>query len=63
MTLRQQQPIVAGVFKQTASGLHQPLLQAGERPVADLPGQRQAPPKVAEVVGTNKMSATTIAKW
>src|SRR5712692_1119289 len=39
--LRQQQPVVAGVFDQSASGFHQPLLQAGERPVGDRCPQRQ----------------------
>jgi hypothetical protein len=36
MTLRQEEPIVAGVFNQTAPGFHQPLLQAGERPLRHL---------------------------
>jgi len=51
MILRQQQPIVVGVFNQTASGLHQPLLQAGQRPVADRRGQRQPAPQIPEVIG------------
>jgi hypothetical protein len=37
MTLRQQQPVVAGVLNQTAAGLDQSLLQAGQRPVATNP--------------------------
>jgi hypothetical protein len=51
MALRQQQPIVAGVLNQTAPGFHQPLLQAGERPVGDRCRQRQPPPQIAQVVG------------
>src|SRR5271165_6873274 len=44
MALRQQQPVIAGVFHQASTGLHQPLLQAGQRPVLDSLGQRQPPP-------------------
>ncbi len=35
MALGQQQPIIAGVLDQPAPGLHQPLLQARQRPVAN----------------------------
>ena len=35
MALGQQQPVVTGVLHQPAARLHQPLLQAGKRPVAD----------------------------
>jgi len=51
---RQQQP-VAGVLDQTATRLHQPLLQAGQRAVLDPLRQRRAqrapPPQVPQVVG------------
>ena len=50
VTLRQQQPIVAGMFNQTASGFHQPLLQAGQRPPVDACRQHQPPPQVAEIL-------------
>src|ERR1035441_4547297 len=50
MALRQQEPVVAGMFHQPSSGLHQPLLQAGQRPVLDSLGQRQPPPQIAQVV-------------
>src|ERR1019366_6509087 len=39
------------MFDQTSSGLHQSLLQAGERPVLDPSGQRQPPPQIPQVVG------------
>ena len=32
MALRQQRPVVAGMFHQPAAGFHQTLLQAGQRP-------------------------------
>ena len=51
VTLRQEQPIVPGVLDQTATRFHQPLLQAGERPVVDSLRQHQMPPEVAQVVG------------
>jgi hypothetical protein len=41
MTLRQDQPIIAGMFHQPPARLHQPLLQAGQRLTVDLPGQHQ----------------------
>src|ERR1035437_1108017 len=50
MTFRQQQPIVTRMFDQPSSGLHQPLLQAGQRPVLDSLGQRQPPPQISQVV-------------
>ena len=45
MSFRQQQPVVAGMFHQPSTGLHQPLLQARQRPVLDSLGQRQPPPR------------------
>ncbi len=45
------EPIVAGVFNQTPSGFHQPLLQAGERPVGDRCRQREPPPQITQIVG------------
>src|SRR6516225_1234618 len=41
MTLRKQQPVVAGVLHQPAARLHQPLLQAGQRPLVDSFRQHQ----------------------
>jgi hypothetical protein len=35
------QPVEAGMFDQSATRFHQPLLQAGQRPVLDLPQQHQ----------------------
>jgi hypothetical protein len=43
MTLRQQQPVVAGVLEQAAAGFHQPLLQAGQRPTVAPCRQRRPP--------------------
>jgi len=40
-----------GMFNQSSAGLHQALLHAGERPVADRLGQCEPPPEVAQVVG------------
>ena len=51
VALRQQQPVVAGGFDQTTPGFHQPLLQAGQRPLVDPCRQRQTPPQIAQVVG------------
>src|ERR1035437_9607913 len=51
MALRQQQPIIAGMFHQPSSRLHQPLLQTRQRPVLDSLGQRQPPPQIPQVVG------------
>src|ERR1019366_374110 len=56
MALRQQQPIIAGMFHQPSTRLHQPLLQAGQRPVLDLLGQRQPPPQIAQVVSQHTQS-------
>ena len=33
------------MFDEPSAGLHQPLLQAGERPLPDRRGQRQPPPE------------------
>src|ERR1035437_8430602 len=46
MTLCQQQPVVPGMLYQTPAGFHQPLLQAGQRPVANPLGQRFPCPRV-----------------
>src|ERR1039457_5250957 len=56
MALRQQEPVVAGMFHQPSSGLHQPLLQAGQRPVLDPLGQPQPPPQIAQVVSQHTQS-------
>ena len=50
MAFRQQQPVVPRVLHQPAAGLHQPLLQTGQRPVVDSLRQHQSPPQVAQVV-------------
>jgi hypothetical protein len=42
---------LASVFGESSAGLHQPLRQAGERPLPDRRGQRQLPQQIAEVVG------------
>src|SRR5580658_6954931 len=34
-----------------STGLHQPLLQAGKRPLPDPRGQRQPAPQIPEVIG------------
>ena len=46
MAIGKHQPGVSGVLDQPAARLHQTLLQAGQRPVLDLPRQHQPPPKV-----------------
>ena len=50
VTLRQQQPVIAGVLDQASARFHQTLLQARERPVVDSLRQHP-PPQVAQVVG------------
>jgi len=39
-----QQPVLTGVLHQPPARLHQPLLQAGQRPAVDSLRQRQPPP-------------------
>jgi len=39
------------MFHQPTARLHQPLLQAGQRPTADPLGQHEPPPQVPQVVG------------
>ena len=53
MAFRQQKPVVAGMLYQPSTCLHQPLLQAGQRPRFDSLRQHQPPPQVAQVVGEN----------
>jgi hypothetical protein len=50
VTLRQQQPIIAGMLDQPPARLDQPLLQTRQGPVADAPRQHQSPPQVPEIV-------------
>src|ERR1035441_5582491 len=50
MALRQQKPVVTGMLYQPPAGLHQPLLQAGQRPRSDSLRQHEPPPQVAQVV-------------
>src|SRR5208337_1399564 len=49
MTFRQQKPVVASMFHQPPSGLHQPLLQTRQRPVLDPSGQSQPPRQEKDV--------------
>ena len=51
MPLRQQQPVVAGMLDQPPTGLHQPLLQARQRPTLDPVRHSEPSPQVAQVVG------------
>lgn len=53
VAFRQQQPIVAGMLDQPPTRLHQPLLQAGQRPVVDFPCQDQPPAQVPQIVGNH----------
>src|SRR5262245_3902808 len=50
VTLRQQEPVVAGVLHQAPAGLDEPLLQTGERPAVDPLGQHETPPEIPQVV-------------
>jgi hypothetical protein len=50
MALGQHQPVVSGMFHQATARLHQPLLQAGQRPTVNPSGQHQPPPQVPQVV-------------
>jgi hypothetical protein len=43
MSLGEIKPVVPRMFYQPSAGLHQPLLQTGERPLLDSAGQRQPP--------------------
>jgi len=61
MALRQQQPVIPGVPYQPSARLHQPLLQACQRPVPDFLWQYQPPPKVPQVIGDH--SVTVALRW
>ena len=50
-SLGQHQPVVPGVLDQPPASLHQPLLQACQRPCADSLRLHEAAPQVAQVVG------------
>jgi hypothetical protein len=50
MPFGQQQPVVARMLDEPSAGLHQPLLQAGQRPLPDPRGQRQPAPQIPEVI-------------
>jgi len=54
MSLGQQQPVVPGVLDQSPASLHEPLLQASQRPGVDSLRQHQPPPQVAQVVGLTR---------
>ena len=49
--LGQQQPVMPRVLDQPTSGLHQPVLQARQRPTLDPVRQSEPSPQVAQVVG------------
>ncbi len=49
VALCEQQPVIPGVLDQPPAGLHQPLLQARQRPVANPLRQCQPPPQVPQV--------------
>ena len=53
VSFRQQQPVVLCMLYQSPTGLHQPLLHAGQRPVLDPARQSQPPPEVSQVEGKN----------
>jgi len=66
VTLRQQQPVVACVLEQPAARLHQSLLQAGQRPVADPQRQhraQRAPPATGSPGGRRSGSAIAAPRW
>ena len=50
-TLGQQQPVIPRVLDQPTAGLHQPVLQARQRPTLDPVRQSEPSPQVAQVVG------------
>jgi hypothetical protein len=63
MPFGQQQPVVARMLDEPSTGLHQPLLQAGQRPLPDPRGQRQPPPQIPEVIGDEAQpSGTSLAR-
>ena len=47
MSLGQQQPVVPSVLDQSPASLHEPRLQARQRPSVDSPRQHEPPPQVA----------------
>ena len=49
--LGQQQPVIPRVLDQPTAGLHQPVLQARQRPTLDPVRQSEPSPQVAQVVG------------
>jgi len=51
MSFREEESVITCMLHQSPSGLHQPLLQTGQRPVLDSSGQRQPPPQIAQIVG------------
>ena len=51
MTLRQQQPIVAGVLDQLPTRLDEALLETDQRPTINALGEHQPPSEISEVVG------------
>ena len=51
MPLRKQQPIISRVLHEPSARLHQPMLQARQRPAFDSLRQPQPPPEITQVVG------------
>jgi hypothetical protein len=47
------------MLDQPSARLHQPLLQAGQRPCADFLRQNQSPPQVSQIAGENAESQRT----
>jgi hypothetical protein len=60
--LGQQAPVVPGTFHHASTGLDQPLLHAGQRPVLD-PLRQYPPPQVPQIVGQHaRLSAHFMAQ-
>jgi hypothetical protein len=51
------------VLDQPPAGLHQPLLQTGQRPVLNPSRQNQTPPQISQVVGQQAYSADEVADF
>ncbi|MEO7861597.1 MAG: hypothetical protein ABIU05_14395 [Nitrospirales bacterium] len=62
MTIRQQQPVIHGVFDQSATRLHQPLLQVRQRSALDPWGEHQSPSQVPQDVGDQAQPQSHLAR-
>ena len=60
MALRQQKPVVAGMLHQPSTRLHQPLLQAGQRPVLVLPAAKRPRNSAARVLMPNRVAGSRL---